>query len=196
MPNVNKQYFLDLMAGRNLSMRNLAAKLGMKHSQLSLTFSGVRRMTLDEASQLSSVFGVALHEIVMAAGVSVRPAKGRRVNVVGFVGREGVVTVNPKDVVERTDAVPDLPESCVAIQFRTGDTPLSWMDTWIVFFSPIDVVSPDALGRFSVCKIKDGPIVVATPKRGYREGTFNLTGPSTQESVVLDWATPLLLCRF
>jgi transcriptional regulator with XRE-family HTH domain len=196
MKNVNKQYFLTLMEGRNMSLRGLAEKLGLGHSQLSLTLSGARRMSLDEAAQLSQIFGVPMQEIASAAGVKVRPASGKRVSVVGFVGKDGLVTMHPKEVIERTDAPAELPDSSVAIQFRTSDTPLSWMDTWLVFFCPEQVDPHNAFGRFSVCKVKDGPLVVATPKRGYRDGTFNLAGPFSKENVFLDWVSPLLVSRF
>lgn len=196
MASVNKQYFLNLMQGRRLSMRGLAQKMNMQHSQLSLTLNDQRKMQLEEAAQLSQIFGVPLHEIALNAGIDVRPTTGRRVNVIGFVGREGVVTMNPPDTIERTDAPDGLPEGCVAIQFRTAETPLSWMDGWVVFCHPNGGVSPESYGRFSICQIKDGPAVVATIKRGYREGTFNLSGPYTRENVPLEWAAPLLASRF
>src|SRR5690554_1103748 len=92
--NINKSYFLSLMDARRLSMRGLAQRMGMQHSQLSLTFNGQRKLSLDEAAQLSQIFGVPLSDIVMNSGVSVRPTAGRRVNVIGFVRNDGVVTMN------------------------------------------------------------------------------------------------------
>lgn len=193
---VNKPYFIDLMQGRRLSLRGLAQRMGMQHSQLSLTLSGQRKMQLDEAAQLSQIFGVPLAEIAINAGVTVRPTAGRRVSVIGFVGQEGVVTMNPPDVIERTDAPGDLPDECAAIQCRTAETPLSWMDGWILFCRQEDRVNPLVMGRFSLAKIKDGPIVTATIKRGYRDGTCNLSGPYQRENVSLEWATPMLVGRF
>lgn len=196
MSNVNKPYFLDLMQGRRLSLRGLAKKMNMQHSQLSLTLSGQRKMTLDEAAQLSQIFGVPIHEIVGNTGVVVRPVSGRRVSVMGFVGRDGIVTVNPPETIERTDAPANMPDDCVAIQCRTADTPLSWMDGFVMFSKKPDGLAPDATGRFSLVKIQNGPVVAATVKRGYREGTYNLSGPHQSENELLDWATPFVLARF
>lgn len=196
MQNMNKQYFMDLMATRKLSMRGLAQKMGLQHSQLSLMFSGQRKMALDEAAQLSHIFGVPLHEIVAATGVKVRPASGRRASVIGFVGKDGTVTMNSKETIERTDAPPNLPDDAVAIQFRTTDSPLAWADGWVCFCARSSGISPDSIGRFSLCKIKGGPVVIATPRRGYREGSHNLTGTYQQENVVLEAASPLLIGRF
>jgi len=196
MSNVNKQYFLDLMTARKLSMRGLAKKLGMQHSQLSLTLSGQRRMQLDEAAALSQTFGVPLHDIVVAAGIESKPSTGKRIGVAGYLTRDGTVVMHPKETIERTEAPCALPESAVAIQFRTSESPLSWMDAWVAFYVPRDTIAPECIGRFSVCQIKGGPVVVATPKRGYHEGSFNLSGPVTRENVELVWASPLLVCRF
>lgn len=194
--NVNKHYFKGLMDARRMSMRGLAQRMNMQHSQLSLTFNGQRKLSLDEAAQLSQIFGVPLSDIALNAGVSVRPTAGRRVSVIGFVGNEGIVTMNPPDVIERADAPGDLPDECVAVQCRTADTPLSWMDSWVMFCRPAAGFAPDMLGRFCLAKIKDGPAVVATVKRGYRDGTCNLSGPYQRENVVLEWATPFLAGRF
>lgn len=197
MPSVNKPYFMKLMAEKRMSMRGLAKKLDMVHSQLSLTLSGQRKMQLDEAAKMSQIFGVPFHQIAANAGVEVRPTSGRRVSVIGFAGNDGVVTINPPDIIERADAPEDLPDDAVAIQCRTAETPLSWMDGWVLFFSKKESLEPGMItGRFCIAKIKDGPVVLATIKRGYREGTFNLSGPHSRENAALEWATPLLVGRF
>lgn len=46
-----------------------------------------------------------------------------------------------------------------------------------------------------LAKIKDGPTVMATVKRGYRAGTHNLAGPYAQDNVALEAATPVLVTR-
>lgn len=197
MQSLNKQYFMKLMADRRMSMRGLAQKMGMLHSQLSLTFSGQRKLQLDEAAKLSQIFGVPFHQIAANAGVEVRPTSGRRVSVIGFVGADGLVSMNQPGVIERTDAPDDLPDDTVAIQCRTADTPLSWMDGWVLFFRSQSGIDAGAItGRFCIAQIKGGPVVIATAKRGYRDGTYNLSGPHARQDAVLEWASPLLVGRF
>lgn len=53
MGEINRRYFEGLMADHRLSLRALAARMGMQHSQLSLTFSGARKLTLEEAAMLT-----------------------------------------------------------------------------------------------------------------------------------------------
>ena len=102
MSEVNRRYFDALLAEKKLSLRALAGRMGMNHSQLSLTFSGGRRMTLDEAAQLSNIFGVPLHKIVENAGVTVKPTNGRRVPVIGVVRGDGTVELYDGSTIERT----------------------------------------------------------------------------------------------
>lgn len=69
------------------------------------------------------------------------------------------------------------------------------MDGWVLFFQERAEVDPASLGRFSLCKIKDGASVVATIKRGYQDGTYNLFGPLTRENVTLEYSAPIIFTR-
>lgn len=195
MGTVNKDYFLNLMHARRMSMRALASRMGMQHSQLSLTFSGQRKMTLEEAAEISQIFGVPLHQVVANTGIGVRPASGRRVPVIGFVGPDGAVNMNTPDVIERADAPDDLPDDAVAVQFRTAESPLEWADGWVVFVRRTDRVEPDSIGRLAFCKIQGGPHVIGTVRRGYSPGTYNLTGMTARQNIVLESASPVLVVR-
>lgn len=195
MGEIDRRYFDGLMADKKLSLRGLAARMGMNHSQLSLAFSGSRKLQLEEAAQLSQIFGEPIHRIIEAAGVEVRPEQGRRVSVIGSVGGDGIVTLYPEGTIERT-SMPDLmPEDIVALQFRTMGTALDWIDGAVVFCRKPRGLDPAMNGRLSYCKIKDGPAVIATIRRGYRDGTYNLSGTTNQESVALEWASPVILTR-
>lgn len=195
MSDVNRRFFEALMAEKKLSLRALAARMEMNHSQLSLTFSGGRRMTLDEASQLSQIFSVPLHRVVEAAGVSVKPYGGKRVPVIGAMQGDGTVEMYGKKVVERTTAPEDIPADSIGIQCRTSGTPLEYMDGWVFFARESKGGDYAFMGRVCLCQITGGPAVIALVKRGYQEGTSNLSGPYRQDSARLDWATPVILTR-
>lgn len=195
MGEIDRRYFDGLMADKKMSLRSLASKMGMGHSQLSLTFSGARNLKIDEAAQLSQIFGEPLARIIEAAGAGVRPDPGRRVSVVGAVGGDGVVSIYPDGHIERTGVPGDLPDNVVALQFRTSGTAMDWTDGWVIFCRRPNGLDTGMMGRWCYCKIKEGPIVVATVKRGYRDGTYNLAGHATRESVSLEWATPVLITR-
>lgn len=195
MGEINRRYFDSLMADKKLSLRALAAKMGMNHSQLSLTFSGARKLQLDEAAQLSQIFDEPLHTIVENAGVMVRPVAGKRVPVIGVVTGDGTVAMHGQGVVERTSSQQEMPEDVIAIQCRTAGTPLDWADGWVLFSRPPNGVDAAVLGRLSYCKIKNGPTVIAAVRRGYEPGSHNLSGLFVKENAILEFATPVLTIR-
>lgn len=192
---VDRRFFDTLMANKKLSLRALASRMDMKHSQLSLTFSGQRRMQLDEATKLAEIFGVPLHRIAEAAGVADARSNGKRVDVLGAMTGSGAVEIYGDGVIERTIAPDGLPDNIIAVQAHTVDSPNSWMDGFVFFCVKPSQVEPDAIGRFCFAKIEDGPAVMATVRRGYRVGTFNLSGPYAKDSERLEWASPVLLTR-
>lgn len=189
MSEVNRRYFESLMEAHDLSLRALAKRMGMSHSQLSLAFSGDRKLQLQEAAQLSSIFGEPLHRIVEAAGVAVRPFNAARVSVIGSMQGDGTVSLHPEGTIERTTAPPGLSEEAMAIQCRTAGSPLDWMDGWILFCGRTSGIDSAVLGRFAFCRIADGPACMASVRRGYRENSFNLRGPYNADSVKLDAAS-------
>lgn len=195
MGELNRRYFEALMADKQLSMRGLAAKMGVGHSQLSLTFSGARRLQLDEAAQLSNIFGVPIHEVVENAGVMMRPSSGRRVSVVGAMRGDGTVEEYDSEVIERVAAPGDLPDDAVAVQARTSSSPLSWLDGAVFFCRKHNGLDPTMYGRLCFVKLREGPAVIAAISRGYVDGTQNLTGPYARENCRLEWATPVVITK-
>lgn len=195
MGEIDRRYFDGLMAEKKLSLRGLAARMGMNHSQLSLAFSGSRKLQLEEAAQLAQIFGEPIHRIIEAAGVDVRAEAGRRVSVIGSVGGDGVVALYPEGTIERTTMPDQLPDDVIALQFRTSGTALDWLDGAVVFCRQPRGLDASMNGRLSYCKIKGGSAVIATIRRGYRDGTYNLSGTTNQESVALEWASPVILTR-
>ena len=195
MAEVNRRYFESLMQGKELSLRGLAQRMGMSHSQLSLTFSGDRKLQLDEAAKLSAIFGEPLTSIVENAGVAIRSFNHSRVSVIGAMQGDGTVAVHDEGVIERTSAPEGMPEDGVAVQCRTAGSPLDWMDGWVFFCAKPERVDQAALGRFCLCKIKGGPTVLASVRRGYQDGTVNLRGPYSADSVRLETASVVLFSR-
>lgn len=177
-----------------MSLRKLAGLMDMSHSQLSLTFSSLRRMQLDEAVRLARIFNVPLTEIAHQAGIAGADTAGRRVNVEGAMDGAGQVVKTEQGSVERVVAPGNLPEQVVAVQARTAGTNLAWMDGWVMFRST-ETSAPAAMGQLCVAQVSDGPVVVATVTRGYREGAYNLSGPYTAESAPLDWVSRILAIR-
>lgn len=195
MADVNKRYFEALMTNKDISLRGLAKQLGMSHSQLSLTFSGDRRMQLTEASQLATFFNKPLHEIIQNAGIAINTSTVHHVSVIGSLRGDGTVEKTARGTAERTSAPEGVPKEGAAIQARTAGTSLDFMDGWVFFVGMLGDVDPAIVGRFSLVQIQNGPLVLATVRRGYIENTHNLSGPFTRENVVIEAGTPVLFTR-
>lgn len=195
MPEINRRYFDNLLADRQMSLRGLAKLMGMSHSQLSLALSGARRLQIDEAVQIADIFGEPLYRVIESAGVPLRSSGSRRLAVIGAMRGDGTVEEYGDSVVERVNAPDNLPDSAVAIQCRTVGTPMAWLDGAILFCRAPTEVDPGALGRLCYFKIKGGPAAVGALARGYRENTFNSAGPYIGESIAIEFATPIAFTR-
>lgn len=189
---VNRRFFDDMLKDRQISLRTMAKRMDMLPSQLSLTFSGKRRMQITEAIRISQILGVPVNEVMVNAGIEEARVGRRRSTVAGILN--GLGHVMPATELERTIAPEGMPEGCTAIQARTADSPLSWLDGFVIFCDA-QQAPEDMLGRFCWAKITDGPEVLAVIRRGYTPGTFNLSGPFTMESQRLDWVRPALITR-
>lgn len=131
---MNRRYFDNLMAERGISLRSLAREMGINHSQLSLTLSGARRLQLSEAVQLADLFGVPLNVIAANAGAGSHFTSGTYISVTGAMRGNGVIEPLPEGVVERVMIPANfVGKDATAVQARTADTPLSWMDgiVWV-----------------------------------------------------------------
>lgn len=193
MSDVNKRFFEDLLRDRSMSLRQLAKRMDILPSQLSLTFTGKRRMQIAEAVKIAQILGTTINEVMINAGIEEAKLDRQRVRVVGILNGEGEVDTN-ESTIERTIAPQGLPSDCTAIQARTADSPLAWLDGW-VFFCNGRQPPEELIGKFCHVKIADGPAVLATIGRGYSSGTYNLSGPFSRVSQRLEWASPIIATR-
>lgn len=190
---MNRRYLDNLLNDQGMSMRSLAKLMNMKHSQLSLTFSGARRLQLDEAVKMSSIFGVPLQVIAANAGTTDRFEDGARISVTGAMRGTGIVEPLEVGGAARV-SVPAgfVTKDAVAAQARTADTPLSWMDGVVWVCRPMHSVG-EGIGRLCWLTLPDGREVIATPRRGYAENRFNLTGPFQAENTEVTSGLVVLL---
>ncbi len=191
---VNKSFFLDLLKDRSMSLRTLAKRLDILPSQLSLTFSGVRRMQISEAVKIAQILGAPLNEVMVQAGIEEARTDRRRCEVIGFMNGRGEVEKPPQGEVDRTLIPEGLSADVRAVQARTAHSKLDWMDGFLMFCNGKQ--EPDELlGRLVWAKIQGGNEVIATVRRGYSPGTYNLSGPFVLESQRLEWAAQILLTK-
>ncbi|QBQ72165.1 putative lambda repressor-like DNA-binding protein [Serratia phage Parlo] len=191
---VNKRFFDDLMSDKRLSLRSIAKRMDMLPSQLSLTLNGKRRMQIAEAVKLSQILGAPLAELMIAAGIEEAKQERRRVTVIGHINGEGQIIPAANGSVDRVMLPDGLPDECVALQYRTADTQISFTDGWLMFSLREKQDPNEVIGCFCRAKIVDGPEVVGTVRRGYESGTFNVSiGLYSHQSIRLEWAAKILI---
>lgn len=190
---INTAWFRDRIADRQMSQRALARAMGLDSSAVSLLLRGKREMKLTEAAEIARLIGVPVSDVLENAGVRM---SGASVQITGYVDGHGeghCMLHEPIATIPHPGA--DLPGNINALQCRTAGTELDHMDGWLLFVPDAHHgIPPEAIGRLSMCKIKDGVTYLAKPTRSYARGRWDLTGPATKaQGVQIEYAMPVLL---
>jgi plasmid maintenance system antidote protein VapI len=189
---MNTEWFRQVLAAKKLSQRGLAKLMDLDPAAVSLMLRGQRKMTNEEAHQVSLILGVKTTEVLRQAGIAVREDV-RHVKVTGYIDGEAVVTLFPGRTHDKVVGPADCPEGTYALQMRF---PNNTKDGWMYFVSPTEDDPRAHLGQVCVIALENGEHVVSTLQRGYRTGTFNLIRCSTGQALRTDanvvWASRVL----
>nr|DAQ54369.1 MAG TPA: helix-turn-helix domain protein [Caudoviricetes sp.] len=190
---INTKWFREKMADAGLSQRQLAKKLGLDQSAISLTFSGRRRMKFEEAADIARLLGLPVSDVLSNAGVPIEEGR-QTVPIMGFMDSTGEIHCNHETNAERVITPVAMPEGSAAIQCRTAKSPLEYMDGWMIFKEKPTTTPP--IGRFCIVKCKGSIRTIGTIRRGYKAGRFNITGPAIDViDADLEWASPIVAIR-
>jgi hypothetical protein len=90
-----------------------------------------------------------------------------------------------------------LPSDVVACQCRTAMSSIEHMDHWLLFFqAPSKTgVAPDAIGRYSVMRLRGGVMTAGYLRPGYKRGTYAVHGPMNLMDATVEWAAPVVLIQ-
>lgn len=189
------KFFKDAIKDKKLTIRKVAGMLGMRnHSQLSSMLAGDRRMQLDEAIGLSQILGIPLLDVIAQAGFPDVMQNGRRVPVVGILRGNGTVEEVPPNT-ERAVAPSGLADDGYAIQARTSESPLSWLDRSVFFCGERNSPDDGDIGHLCHIKLDSGECVVGTLRRGYEPNTYSISGPFQLERAKVEWVSRIMLTR-
>jgi len=188
---MNTEWFRHLLTAKKLSQRKLAKLLNLDPAAISLMLRGQRRMTNEEAHQISICLGVPITEVLRQAGIEVLDDV-RRLKVTGHVDDKSIVTLFPRRTHDRVIGPADCPEGSYALQMRSAGKP---RDGWMLFVSPAEDDPRAHLGQLCCVALETGEHMIAFVQRGYRSGTFNLitaSGETLRTDAVLVWASSVL----
>jgi transcriptional regulator with XRE-family HTH domain len=191
---IDRQWFLDRLAGRQLSQRQLAKQLGLDPAAITLILQNRRKITNEEAQQIASLLGVAVTEVLRRAGIDVRDDV-RRVPIAGIVAGEGKVTFLPDSTHDHVTCPADIPASGFAVQVRFAS---NYKDGWLYFVSGEKLEPNDLIDKFLIAVTEDGQARLCVLRRGYKAGTFNLMlicSSTVMENQKLAWVSPVVWIR-
>ncbi|AMM84127.1 helix-turn-helix transcriptional regulator [Martelella sp. AD-3] len=191
---MNKSYFESRIAAKGFTMRGLARQMGIASSQLSRTFSGHRRMKIEEAVELSVLLGVTVDEIIAESGINAPPPRQRTCPVIGYLTPK--MTVLPAKQGERVQTLDGLPDGIEAIIAQVAGSSVSYMDGW-AFFVTGKAPPEGALDALALVQADDGSQMLGVVRYGKQRGVFRVTllDGREREGLVLSWARRVQVTR-
>lgn len=190
---IDTDWFVSRIAARKLSQRGLAKLMGLDPAALSLALRGKRKLTLEEAAQLSVLLDVSTTEVLERAGIQTHGEN--KVKVIGYLKPDNSVQLAGTGLHEMVEAPPNVPANCVAIQARTAGSSAESIDGWLYFVSADHGNPALSLGHFALLAIKGNGMKLAHVRKGYKRGTYNLLSKNSDEvlqNAELAWASPVL----
>lgn len=184
---VNKKFFDDLMQDKRISLRAIARHMDVSPSQLSRTFTGHRRMQLNEAAAIASLLGASIVDVMVNAGIEGARSDQRYIPIIGHLSGDFTVTSPDPTIVEKVVLPGCLPYDTEAIQARTTNTPLSYMDGWLMYVGP-QMKATEAIGCYCLAKLADHQ-VVGVINRGYQPNSYSVSSAPniTLQNQILSW---------
>lgn len=170
MAEINQDWFKDKLRQVKISQRQLAKFMEIDPASVSYMLSGKRRMSMDEARKLAGYLLVPVTEVMRQAGIDVLDDV-RKVPVAGYISNGGAVSLLPKGTHDLVICPADVPTGSFAVQSRIVN---SSNDGWLWFVSGVQEDPTQCAGKLTLLALKDGRMLCAILKRGYKSGAYNL----------------------
>lgn len=200
MAEIDGAWFHNQLEDRGQSLRSLARHLGKDASAVSRTFSGKRKMTMEEAAEIGSFLGVTVTEVMRHAGIA-QDSEGPKILLSATIGEDGEVRPLsepqplPQAVFDKAQFAIGTSRNrrIIAAQVRASSGALSIWDDAVLFFAPTDGIEPGAIGALSICGLAGGKQILAKLDRARKTGEARVVSPAGKvEEAVLVSATPVL----
>lgn len=194
--DLDTAWFLDRLADKQMSQRQLARLLGVDHASVYRLLRGKRQMRMKEAATFAALLGVEVSEVLAHAGVRIGDTGDKTVALIGTIDGEGEIHIDC--CAEHVPAPADIPDDAAAVRVQAQAGPYALLDGWIYICAKPAPPSPEAIGRMCAVKIKNGVTLMRFVRRGYRPGTYNLLTSTTavgMENAELEWVAPVLIAR-
>ena len=190
---INQEWFQDRLKAIKLSQRQLAKKMSIDPASMSNMLAGKRAMSMGEAKAIAEHILVPVTEVMRQAGIEVVDDV-RKTAIAGYVAKQGIITLLPNGTHDTVVAPADCPANTFALQLRAVN---SIRDGWLFFVSGTQQPPQDALDKLCVLSLKDGRMMLAVLRRGYKRDLYNLIVLADDNDDVLEnkevaWAARVL----
>jgi len=170
MPPIDQNWFKDKLKSVGISQRQLAKKMGLDPASVSYMLAGKRRMTMEEARAIAGHLLLPVTEVMRQAGIEVMDDV-RKVPIAGFIGKHCAVSLLPRGTHDTVNAPADVPSGSFVLQLRIVNSP---QDGWLYFIDGAQGQAAECLDKMCLVAFKDGGLVMAIVRRGYKKDLFNL----------------------
>lgn len=186
---IDAKWFRSQLAERGLSQRQLARKLGLDQSAISLTFSGKRRMQFSEAAGIARLFSLPVSDVLRHAGMPIDDPN-QTVPLCSTYDGHGESHCITFEEADRIKPPQPMPIGSTAMQCRTSGSPLEYMDGWVIFCGPpTETIQLDLCCRI---KLRNGLRVMGVVRKGYKRGRYNISGPAgLMADADIEWVQPI-----
>lgn len=193
-PNIDEQWFKDKLIEKKLSLRAVAKLMDLHPSTMSLMIRGMRQIHHDDAVKLGDILHVPVVEIFRRAGAPIKDEQ-RSIKVRAYCDEEGDYRPIDDAIADKFIAPYDTPTNAYALQIRTGRK----HDGWMLIVAGTKHPAEHCVGKMCVYCMEDGTIHVGMMRRGYKEGTYNVTNemcgnnrPNSYQNVKLAWCQEVI----
>jgi transcriptional regulator with XRE-family HTH domain len=202
MAEIDGEWFHNRLKDTGKSLRALARHLNSDPSAVSRTFSGSRKMKMEEAVQIAIFLSVPVSEVIKHAGItSEADALQARILLAATIDEDGTLHMLPEPrplpqaVIEKAQlaASGHCTRQIIAAQIRASSGTLAIWDDAVVLFGQSELVDPAAIGALSICGLRDGKQILARVERARKTGEADLVSPAGKiEDAILTTATPVI----
>lgn len=198
---IDKNWFAQKLEQNNQSMRDLAGHLGLDVSAVSRTFSGSRRMQLNEANAIAQFLRVPSAEVFRHVGVSEVESDEPCILLAAAVNEDGQVEILkearslPQRVIARSQVALKMHVGLdiVAAQIRASTGTLAMLDDAVILFRRTGIVEETAIGTLAICRSYDGEQILCRVEQARKTGEARVILASGKISeLILHTATPVL----
>ncbi|WP_313618384.1 helix-turn-helix transcriptional regulator [Agrobacterium sp.] len=203
MAEIDGEWFHNRLKDTGKSLRALARHLDSDPSAVSRTFSGSRKMKMEEAVQIAIFLGVSVSDVIKHAGITTdADAIQARILLAATIDESGTLQMLPEPrplpqpIIEKAQlaAGGHYNRQIIAAQIRASSGSLAIWDDAVVLFSQTEGVDPAAIGALSVCGLRDGKQILARVERARKTGEADLVSPQGKiEDANLATATPIIV---